>query len=447
MELTLGTRMAAKDPNRAAQLARDSLKRGYSSMLVELIGRLRYRQPELASQLTKDIAAKLMGERLLKNQDIANLAMGLLRISHSPVRNYQTSLAPGEPPPVKTDSVLLSEQEYRDLFEKAVNDALSFSGALNVYTSERGTAQNILSVLQSMPQELKAYAPDKVAAVEKRNTELSTPTDPQSVRWQKYQEMITNNSIDAALEQVGKAPVDMRDQLYQQVAQKAMNSGDVARARQIVKENISNLSQQRQMLANLESQAIYADASKGKAEDALRAVGNLRTARERANMLAQLVGQIGPGLKRAQVLALLDQARNMLGSSPKVESQEQMSALLEIARAYARYDPKKAFEIVEPLLAQFDEMSNAAQVLNGFGQEFFEAGELQLNNGTSVANFATQLIQSLSSLAPADFDRAREDAERIERPEVRIVAFLGIARQAIGSDDNVQRRSYGVWRE
>src|SRR6185369_12046760 len=119
---------------------------------------------------------------------------------------------------------------YRDLFEKAVNDALAFSGALNAYTNERNTAQNMFSLLQSMPQELKAYAPDKVAAIEKRITELNTPTDPQSVRWQKYQEMINNNSIDDALEQVGKAPVEVRDQLYQQVAQKAVNSGDLARA-------------------------------------------------------------------------------------------------------------------------------------------------------------------------------------------------------------------------
>ncbi|HSS20066.1 MAG TPA: hypothetical protein VLL54_08325 [Pyrinomonadaceae bacterium] len=442
MELSLGAQIAAKDPNRAAQLARDTLKRGYSSMLVEIVNRLRYRQPELASQLAKEITAKLMGENLLKNQDVANLALGLLRTAHGPIRNYQTTFSASDLPPGKTNSVLLSEQDFRDLFEKAVNDGLSFTGSPGLYTPERNTAQNILSALSSMPAELKLYAPEKEAVIEKKNTELNSPTDVQGLRWQKYQERLTNLSVDAALEEVGKAPIDMRDALYQEVAQKALRSGDLARARQIAKDNISNLNQQRQVLANLESQAIFEGASKGKIEDALRSVCNLRTSRERATVLSQLVNQIGPGLKRAQALALLEQARNLVGTSTKVETQEQMAAVLEIARAVGRYDSKRAFEMVEPLLEQFDEMSNAAQIMNGFGQEFYEGGELQLNNGSSMANFATRLVATLSSLATANFDRAKADADRLERPEVRIVAYLGIASQAIGPEDNVQRSSF-----
>ncbi len=34
-----------------------------------------------------------------------------------------------------------------------------------------------------------------------------------------------------------------------------------------------------------------------------------------------------------------------------------MNALLEIARVTSRYDSKRAFEMVEPLIDQFNEMS------------------------------------------------------------------------------------------
>jgi hypothetical protein len=111
-----------------------------------------------------------------------------------------------------------------------------------------------------------------------------------------------------------------------------------------------------------------------------------------------------------------------------------MMALLEVARAFARYDSKRAFETVEPLLDQFNEMATAAQVLNGFGQDFYEDGELAMQNGSSVANFGSQLIQTLGTLAVANFDRAKAGAERLERPEVRLVATLAIAQQAIGAD-------------
>ena len=158
-------------------------------------------------------------------------------------------------------------------------------------------------------------------------------------------------------------------------------------------------------------------------------------------MLTQIANQIGSGQKRAQALILLEQARSMLGTSPRVENQEQMGALLEIARAFSRYDSKRAFEIVEPLLDQFNEISAAALVINGFGLESYQDGELQMQSGNSVSNVANQLVQALSTLTPANFDRAKAGADRLERQEVRISAYLAIAQQAMGLDEN--RRSAG----
>ena len=108
-----------------------------------------------------------------------------------------------------------------------------------------------------------------------------------------------------------------------------------------------------------------------------------------------------------------------------------MSALLEIGRAFSRYDSKRAFEVVEPIVNQFNEMSAAAVVLDGFGQKYYQDGELIMQNGNSVANAATQLMSTLGSLAMENFDRAKAGADRIERPEVRIGTYLAIAQQTI----------------
>lgn len=438
LELSVATQITAKDPKRAVQIAEESLKKGYSSSVLEIINRLRAPEPELAAKLAKEIATKLQAEKLIQNQEASNLAVGLLRVAHSPVRRYQTPI--GAPPPLKAESTLLSEQEYKDLFEKTLTEALSYNGpAGNYYSPERNSAQNLLNTLKSMTPEMTGYAPASVAVVEKRVVELNTPPDPQSARWQKYQEKINSSTIDESLAEVARAPREMRDQLYNQVAQKVLSLGDITRARQIVKEHISNPSQRRQALSNLDQQGINMDASRGKIEEALRGVSNLRTSKERATILSQIVNQIGPGLKRAAALDLLEQARNLVGTATRVENQEQMQALLEIARAFSRYDSKRAFEIVEPLLDQFNEMSAAALVLNGFGQESYQDGELVLQNGSSVSNLANQLSVSLGTLATSNFDRAKAGADRLERPEVRITAYLAIAQQAIGTEGNVRR--------
>jgi len=440
LELSLASQIAAADPKAAMRIAEDTLKRGYSSMLVEIVARLRSKDPELAAQLAKEVVAKLVDEDLTKNQEASNLAVNLLRLARAPVWGNPRSI---DPPPLQKPVVpLLSEQEYEDLFEKALKDALAYKMQPgSQYSAEWNATQNLLAGLSAMKEEIKMFGPDRAAMAEKKLSELITTSDPRNSVWQKLHQLLNAGSVDAALEEVGKAPRESRDQLYQMIAQKAASTGDLARARQIVKDGIQNPQQQLQALSNIEQQAIQMEAAKGRIEAALRGVSNLRTSRERAMMLTQIANQIGPGQKRAQALSLLEQARSMLGASPRVENQEQMSALLEIARAFSRYDASRAFEIVEPLLDQFNEISAAALVMSGFGQEIYQDGELQMQNGNSVSNVANQLVQTLSTLTPANFDRAKAGADRLERQEVRVTAYLAIAQQAMGLDDN--RRSTG----
>ncbi|MEP6570409.1 MAG: hypothetical protein ABJC10_11610 [Acidobacteriota bacterium] len=444
MELSLASQIISRDPKTAVRMAHESLKRGYSPNLIEIIGRLRLTEPELAALLAKELAGRLMGEKLLKTQGASEVALGLLRVAHAPGGRFQS---PGGTLTPKTDTPLLSEQEYKDLFEKTLAETLSYSASSGNQNSQEGSsARNILGYLKSaMGQEMTAYAPGSVAAVEKKMSEFNTVGDPPSNQWQKYQASINVESVDSGIEEVGRAPREMRDSLYQLVAQKVASTGDIARARQILKEKISNPSQRQQSLFNLDQQSIYVDASKGKLDEALQAVNNLRTTQQRAIVISQIVRWIGPGQKRAKALEMLEQARNLLGISSRVESQEQMAALLEIARAFSRYDSKRAFELVEPLLDQFNQMSAAAAVLDGFGQQFYQDGELQMQNGSSMANFAVQLAQVLGTLATTNFDRAKTDADRLERPEVRIVTYVSIAQQAMGpgesrrARDNVRR--------
>jgi hypothetical protein len=215
------------------------------------------------------------------------------------------------------------------------------------------------------------------------------------------------------------------------MANLASQIGDSARARQILNDHVKNVYQRRQALGNLDQQELYQAVSRGKVEEALRTISALRTPRERANLLMQITRQIGPGQKRASALNFLEQARALLAPGVQAQDQEQMNALLELARAFSRYDVKRAFEIVDPLVEQINELCAAARTLEGFGNQTFEEDEMDLHNGNTVASVATQLTSTLGSLAIVNFERAKSTVDRLRLPEVRLRGYLDIAQQTL----------------
>jgi hypothetical protein len=433
LELSLATQIAVKDPKRALQIAEENLKKGYSYNLIETLGQLKTVAPDSAARLAGDMATRLQGENLLKNQEASNLAVILLRMAAS-------SASPpleGASGPDASRLPLLSEQQYRDLFSKAVSAALSYmQSSPNTYSPERNAAQNILASLKPMTEEMERYVPGKAAAVDKTLEKLNTPVDPQGRLAQQYQNRINNGSLTAALEAAGQAPPVMRDQFYQQVAVKAAAAGDFTLARQILTEHVSNPVQRRQALNNLDQQAVYSALNNGKIDEALRNVNSLRTPRERAVMLVQIVNQMGSNQKKAILLDLLDQARGLIGGTGRAQDQEQMFAMFEIARIYLRLEPKRGFEMLEPIVDQFNEMSAAAVSLDGFGQQYFQNGELLMQNGNSLGSIASELILVLGSSAVSDFDRAKAVTDKIQLPEVRLLTCMAIAQQTINQETN-----------
>jgi len=426
LEVALVGQIAATDPKRAFQMAEDTLKRGYPTTLVDTLNRLRPKEPELAAKLAHDIAAKLANEKLLRRPEAAYLTMGFLRLVRP---GRRTQMGDGDEP-LKTN--LISEDEYRELLQNVVSQVLAYSPAgINFYSPERNTAQNLLNTLRELGVDLERKIPGSVAAIEKKYSEMTNQSPKQTAALQQSQTAINTGTVDSALEAVSQAPREVRDQLYAQIANKAAAGGDLTRARQIIAEHITNPMQRQQALKSLTHQAIFGAIARGKIDEALRILSNFRPARERVQILSQVVNQIGAGQKKETALLYLEQARSIIDPSPQAEDQDQMRALLEIARAFSKYDSNRAFEIVEPLVIQFNEISESAVTMNGFGQKYYQDGELIITNGNVVAETGNQLSTALASLAVTNFERARAAADRIHQADVRIQAYLAIAQQTI----------------
>lgn len=429
MEIEIANQIAAKDPKRTLEIARENLQTRYSSALINTITILRGKNPEMAAELAADVATKLLGENLTNNSQAASLVIGLIQMS-GPAGGNQGAETNGSSP----RTALLSDQQRRELMQKAVKEALAFKPSPAIhYTSDRHYAMGLLQGLQSLGAEVDTLENGSSAAINKKFSELSAINNSMMPGIQEYYDAINNQNmpIDEVIQVLSKAPQQQRDQLFTQLSGRLQGNGDIARARQIINDYVTTPYQRHQALHNLELQEMHRSMSKGKVEEALRSVANLPTAQERAQAVSQMANQIGPGVKRAAALAFLDQARALLPPSLQAQDHAQMHALLEIAKAYARFDTKRAFEIIDPLIDQFNEISAAARGVDGFLGEFYEQEELNLQNGNMIASIATQLSSTLATIALTNFDRAKLTVERIRLPEVRLRAYLDIATQAI----------------
>jgi len=442
-ELSIASKIADKNPKRAFELAEESLKDGCSSTLVQTLDSLSKANRDLASTLAKDIAAKLLNENLVRNREAADVLFSLLRDSQG-TRN--------------TNGPLLSEQDYRALVRKVLSDALSapaneqgFGPSFAIADEKGGTVVMVDNLVRShelgfvlkgngaevlmmnlkeiVGSQLDSIVPGGTAALEKRLKGSRGSTERQA--WSEYENKINNSSTEVARDAIAQAPPEIKEDLLQRLAERNIRAGNYVQARQLIAETITDARARNRALNNLERQAAQSEFNQGRTEEALKHLAKLSSMEERAQMLSEIANRIGPGQKRAQALALLETARSMLGTSIQAESQTQMHALLQLAGAFSRYDSKRGFEILEPLIDQFNDLSEAAKTMNGFGLQCFIGGELSMQNGNSLANIANPLATTLGILSLTDFDRAKTTSDRLLLPEIKLAAHLGIAQQAI----------------
>ncbi|HJU93593.1 MAG TPA: PPC domain-containing protein [Pyrinomonadaceae bacterium] len=422
LELSIADQIMHKNPKRALQMARQNLKRGYSPNLTNTLFELLRKDPESGVELANEITTKIVSEKLLKRHDAGYVAANLLRFISLPEDNPESTKGSARPP-------FLSNDRIRELVQKVFDEALSYSPpSRQSYDPARDVAWNMLHALKALAARLDTIAPGGRAAVEKKLTELTNSGEGFHVV-----HTFNGNSreLQASLEAIGKMPAEFREQQYVQLAYNEGSNGDLTRAREIVNERVTNPFQRREALKELDRQEMFRAFNRGQVEVGLRILSGFSSRRERAQLLSQIATQIGPGLKRATALRVLEQARNMLSPSVQAENQEQMQALLEVARAFLRYDAKRAFEIIDPLIEQFNALSVAARTLNGFGSDYYDDEELNFQNGNAVTNVVTQMSSVLGNMAMVSFERARATADRIRAPEARLKIYLDIAQQTI----------------
>jgi len=414
--LNIANQIAKSDPKRTYQMAQDALKKGYSAVLTNTLQALKETAPDLSEQLENQIIDKLTNETIIKNPDAVQLTNILLRSSSNQgVQGTTTGL-------VKADARV-------KLFDKLLAECLAYSPRKEINDNQVG------SLVWTMLETLKSVGPamnkrESVAAVEKKFAEVSDSFYPQFRMMRDLQTNINGDSIEQSLEAINKAPQEMRDQLYQQVANNAAAKGELNKAREILTTHFGDNFQRKQLLRGLDQQVAYQSMSKGNVEEALRVIRSMPSAKMRSSMVAQIVAQLGDNLTKSAALSLLDQAHSILSPSTRARDAEEMAALMALGKAFLKYDSNRATEIIQPLIDQFNELESAARTLRTFA-------ELEANDGLFLAaddtgsGMVSVIPDVLGELAATNFDLARSLADRVNPVDVRLSSYIEMVRQTV----------------
>lgn len=428
LEQAIAAQAAENDPKLALKIAEENLDKGVGYGALNVLERLRQKDPESAKKFAGEIVEKLQGETLSRGQEASFVAISLLRSALMPQsqQSFYLGPSPASGAAEKPKPLALEDGDLRALAELVTSAALKDSAATGAY--------GLTMQLRPMLAELEKLAPARVAQLRQRIAEMDKALDPRMKSWMQFNSAVSGDSSpDAMLEAAAKAPPEMRQSYYTFAAMKLAQSGDAERARQVVNDNVTG-QEREQLLAQIDGAAVSRDVEKGSLDEARAVVSRIKSKERRAGALAELATAFAAKGDKKGAALLLEEARGLVSRQP--ENEREMGALLEVARGYALVDPSKTFEMIDPLIDQANDMLAAAALLEKFGagQGMFRKGEMILSPGVgSINGMYSRYVKALAELARLDFDRTRTDADRFHHEEVRLLARLVIS-QSILSD-------------
>ena len=397
-------RLAAdQNPERAAALLKESIKKGFSNETLNLLKRLYGKDAETANELASEIAEKLIRSKFTvedqPHYQNVNAAVTLLT-------EFIREKTPAE------KFVKFDDSQMRSLADKLIS----------FYLNQEGSYYNHYQVIPIAQK----FAPGSVEQLKK--IQKSHPRHGPYVYYDPELNKIINGEAtpEQMLAAAKKFPVMSQRQIYQQAATKLAQQGEMTRAIEVLNDNFSDDALE-EAIRHLNVQHSYNLMGAGKFTEAERLIDEMPEGQRQTSYiyLANNIFQQNPSENKSQAVALLEKARVLISEKP--ENQTEMSQLMQIISAYSNIEPAKAFLLFEPLIPQINELADASVVLNGFqGGTSVRQGEFVMSQGMSYGFYGAD-FSVFRAFLKNDFDRAMNLVNGFTRREIRIALKLQLA--------------------
>ncbi len=455
LEQNLLATIAATDPKVAYQKASEALDKGeYPTALNRVLAQLQSKDEEGFKKLSDKVLGRLASENLLTTREAASLALNLLLPGPRVTGTASNQTTQANTTNARNNSTqVLSESAYHDLLDNAVAAALMrgtgpggrFRMPPNQPTTtddaqnRQNNARTLLFGLAAMLPQIDQYLSERSQAVRQKMTDLGMGNNPNMAYGNQIRTAMQQGTSDSLEAAAKTAPPQMQSRLYQQAAQKAVDEGNTDRALQIANDHLDE-STRNSIMQAVDFKRLTTTASAEKLEEIKQKLAGLPSDSDRVKYLIDLSTSTQKDNPKL-ALRFLDDARNLVNK--RAANYKQFEDQLKVADAFAAVDSKRSFEVLEPGIAQLNELLSAAQVLNGFEIEIFKDGEMSLRSDNDLVGMVSRFGQELASLAKVDFDQARVTADKFQLPEPRLNAKLQIVQSVLGvqrpSNDNNRR--------
>jgi hypothetical protein len=394
LSLYLAGQVAAKNPQLALKIGRESLAHGFSNDLLSVLVRIQRKNRETSQTFYRAIVDKLREANLMTDRGAREFAFNL-------VRSYQ-------PPDA-------DELAYRDLLGMLMKIALD-SGCGDEQSENSG---EICYQLGPLFSELQKYYNQRAAPL-KRWASDDQQEDGRSSIPAEVREIVESGSVNELLELTKKYP-QLEGFISYQAFLKASDGGNFDQAQKIAE--ATNGEMRGYMVSQLkEAQRFITKGEDRKA--AIQEVLSNMTTDEQIQYLLSLAGWFA-ARDRKTAFGFLDQVSELIDREKP--GRTKLMGQVELAIAYAFMKSRRGFPIVESMIPRLNQLVSAAMQLDGVETSYVRDEEWNMNNQGVIGGVLAELAQNAGYFAAIDFDRTVALAGQMERPELRLMAELKIA--------------------
>jgi hypothetical protein len=427
LEQAIATEFAARDPAQALQIARQSLAKGLTLEVVNLLQRLNDIDSDKGSQFAGELIAKIRTRNLASDFHGSIIAVELLEDSRALVPKTQVrfaaSLGRAETLGGTTRNALtsatrkvltLTDEQKRDLVETLTNAALSATVMPSV----------ISQVARIMP-EIEEFFPERQAGVTKKLASLNRRTNQPDGEQNSLGSGMPANTPEELVRLGGAGDTPTLLAMYYQAAILAVAQGKTDWLRDEINKQILNNDDRAKIIDYLDSQEIFIAAYRKEVDRLQKLLPKIRRQEERARAMVALSLMLKENGKDEEAAAMLDEAATMIKTD--LTDEKQTNALFTLLCAYAIVDPPKAFALAERTVDKANSQISLLLLLD----KVVKSGAVKKNEivleqpGLVTVDFLMfQYGKGVAALAKTDFSRTRALTERFERNELRLMAQL-----------------------
>jgi hypothetical protein len=421
---------ADENPDKAIKLIKDSLAKGVSYNVIQLLQKLNKKDEKKANELAGEVIRKFLDIDLSKKSEELQAAVAFIQYA------TRTDAAPN--PNSKEKPFKFSETQAKDLATKLANTFLQPANSVT-----------LAMALSQCMSSLEKLVPEKIALLKQRHTDSQKSLPTELKNMQRQQKLWDSNSTpEDILAEIPKLQNEMdKNWAYQSLASKISQIDDETRAKRLI-DQIPDEKARERALNQFESSKISRAASAGKLDDARKMIGNLTSKKTQIQKLVSLAldfNKKGTEKDIETAKGLLKSAKSLTTETP--EDEDELNDLMEIVKGYAIVEPDVAFRLFEPIVDQINDFVMASAILSKYNKRnrTFKKGELVMrSNGNSFDGLLLfRYINQMQLLGKADIDRMSLLSDRFQRSDSRTIVKLFVVQGFLKDDKKSETPGQG----